>query len=44
MYISMYIYMYSEFHVNNFTILSLIATSTLSTDVTKSLQCGGIFF
>ena len=32
---------YSEFHVNYFTILSLI--TTLSTDVTKSLQCKGIF-
>ena len=31
----------SEFHVNYFTIFSLIAT--LSTDVTKSLQCKGIF-
>ena len=33
---------YSEFHVNYFTIFSLI-TTTLSTDVTKSLQCKGIF-
>ena len=32
---------YSEFHVNYFTIFSLI--TTLSTDVTKSLQCKGIF-
>ena len=32
---------YSEFHLNYFTIFSLIAT--LSTDVTKSLQCKGIF-
>ena len=30
---------YSEFHVNYYTILSLI--TTLSTDVTKSLQCKG---
>ena len=29
-----------EFHVNYFTIFSLI--TTLSTDVTKSLQCKGI--
>ena len=34
-------YMYSEFHVNYFTIFTLI--TTLSTDVTKSLQCKGIF-
>ena len=33
---------YSEFHVNYFTIFSLI--TTLSTNVTKSLQCKGIFF
>ena len=32
---------YSEFHVNYFTIFGLI--TTLSTDVTKSLQCKGIF-
>ena len=32
---------YLEFHVNYFTIFSLI--TTLSTDVTKSLQCKGIF-
>ena len=32
---------YSEFHVNYFTIFSLI--TTLSADVTKSLQCKGIF-
>ena len=32
---------YSEFHVNYFTIFSLI--TILSTDVTKSLQCKGIF-
>ena len=32
---------YSEFHVNYFTIFSLI--TTLSTDVTKLLQCKGIF-
>ena len=32
---------YSEFHVNYFTIFSLL--TTLSTDVTKSLQCKGIF-
>ena len=32
---------YSEFHVNYFTIFSLI--TTLSTDVTKSLQGKGIF-
>ena len=32
---------YSEFHVNNFTIFSLITTPP--TDVTKSLQCKGIF-
>ena len=32
---------YSEFHVNFFTIFNLI--TTLSTDVTKSLQCKGIF-
>ena len=31
---------YTEFHVNYFTILSLI--TTLSTDVAKSLQCKGI--
>ena len=31
---------YSEFHVNYFTIFRLI--TTLSTDVTKSLQCKGI--
>ena len=31
---------YSEFHVNYFTIFSLI--TTLSTDLTKSLQCKGI--
>ena len=30
---------YSEFHVNYYTIFSLI--TTLSTDVTKSLQCKG---
>ena len=30
----------SEFHVNYFTIFSLI--TTLSTDVTKSLHCKGI--
>ena len=32
---------YSEFHVNYFTIFNLI--TTLSTDVTKSLKCKGIF-
>ena len=32
---------YSEFYVNYFTIFSLI--TTLSTDVTKSLQCKDIF-
>ena len=32
---------YSEFHVNYFTIFSLI--TSLSTDITKSLQCKGIF-
>ena len=32
---------YSEFHVNYFTIFSLV--TTLSTDVTRSLQCKGIF-
>ena len=32
---------YSEFHVNYFTIFSLI--TSLSTDVTKSLLCKGIF-
>ena len=32
---------YSEFHVNYFTIFNLI--TALSTDVTKSLQCKGIF-
>ena len=31
-----------EFHVNNFTIFSLIITP--STDVTKSLHCKGFFF
>ena len=33
---------YSEFHVNYFTIFSLI--TILSTDVTKSLQYKNIFF
>ena len=33
---------YSEFHVNYFTIFSLI--NTLSTDVTKSLQCKATLF
>ena len=33
-------FMYSEFHVNYFTIFSLL--TTLSTDVTKSVQCKGI--
>ena len=32
---------YLEFHVNYFIIFSLI--TTLSTDVTKLLQCKGIF-
>ena len=32
---------YSEFHVNYLTIFSLI--TTLLTDITKSLQCKGIF-
>ena len=32
---------YSEFHVNYFTIFSLL--TTLSTDVKKSLQCKSIF-
>ena len=32
---------YSEFNVNYFTTFSLI--TTLSTDVTKSLQCKGVF-
>ena len=31
---------YSEFHVNYFTIFSLI--TTLSTDITKLLQCKGM--
>ena len=35
------IFKYSEFHVNYFTIFSLI--TTLSTDVKKSLQCKSIF-
>ena len=34
-------FQYSEFHVNYFTIFSFI--TTLSKDVTKSLQCKGIF-
>ena len=34
-------FMFSEFHVNYFTIFSLI--TTLSTNVTKSLQCKDIF-
>ena len=34
-------FQYSEFHVNYFTIFSLIISQ--STDLTKSLQCKGIF-